>query len=231
MQMKKCLLYAPILIGVFSVILLSSCGAKTSNSTISDSTVDSTEAVVEEEEPKVVYGIDLGLSVNWAECNVGANSPEEVGYCVPLGNTTGTVKAPKAKRQSVSGTDADIAVVKMGDGWRMPTGPEMQELLDKCSWEVETVNGRNGFRVTGPSGKSIFLPNTGSNYTTEELSKMNFVHNTNTNINYEGNYWCGTPAEDGIGCNELALRTDKGSARLMWCELYFCNAVRAVHEK
>lgn len=228
--MKKCLLYVPILTGAYSVILLSSCGAKTSNSTFYDSSVDSTETVVVEE-PKVVYGVDLGLSVNWAECNVGADSPEDVGFCVPLGNITGTVKAPKATRKNVSGTDADIAVVKMGDGWRMPTGPEMQELLNKCSWVVETVNGHNGFKVTGPSGKSIFLPNTGSNYTTEQLSQMDFVHDTNSNIKYEGNYWCGTPAEDGIGCNELALRTDRGSARLMLCELFFCNAVRAVHEK
>lgn len=210
------------------VIFLLGCGSKGSNlSSVSGS--DSLQ--IEKEGSDVTYGVDLGLSVNWAECNVGANSPEDIGCCIPFGNVTGTVKAPKNIRKNISGTDADIAVVKMGDGWRMPTGKEMQELLDNCTWTVENVNGHNGFRVTASNGNSIFLPNTGSNYTTEQLSQMNFTHDTNTNINYEGNYWCGVPTEDQVGLNHLAIRTDRQSARLMWCELYFCNAVRAVHEK
>lgn len=211
------------------------CSSKSQPSVQTDeSSPDSSSIIVtneEEKEEKQVFGVDLGLSVNWAECNVGANSPEGIGYCIPFGNVTGTVKAPTSRRTRISGTDADIAVVKMGEGWRMPTGEEMQELLNKCTWEVETINGRNGFRVTGSNGNSIFLPNTGSNFSTEEFAKMNFKHDTSTNLEYEGNYWCGTPVEDYYGCNHLAIRTNKESAELMLCEQYFCNAVRAVHEK
>lgn len=225
--MKKYFILKPILMSVSTFILLLACGG--AKSTDSAPVVDSDEIV--EEESQAIYGVDLGLSVNWAECNVGAGSPDGIGYCMPLGNTTGTVKAPTVMRESVSGTDSDIAVVKMGDGWRMPTGPEMQELLNECKWEKETINGRNGFKVTGPSGKSIFLPNTGSNYSTEQFAKMNFKHDTNTNLRYEGNYWCGTPANDRIGCNHLHFDTDKSSVQLMWCELFFCCAVRAVHKK
>ena len=29
---------------------------------------------------------------------------------------------------------------------------------EKCSWEIATVNGIQGYRATGPSGKSIFFP-------------------------------------------------------------------------
>ena len=49
----------------------------------------------------------------------------------------------------------------MGGSWRMPTSDECQELKDKCKWEWTTVNGVNGYKVTGPSGKSIFLPAAG----------------------------------------------------------------------
>ena len=143
---------------LFATVFLLSCGNNTTKRLAqNDSTEVATEAVVEETSEVEEYGVDLGLSVNWAECNVGANSPEEVGYCVPLGNVTGTTKAPKNPKSVVSGTNSDIAVVKLGNGWRMPTGAEMMELREKCSWTVETVNGRNGFRVTGPNGNSIFF--------------------------------------------------------------------------
>ncbi|MBQ0046691.1 MAG: hypothetical protein KBT33_04150 [Prevotellaceae bacterium] len=44
--------------------------------------------VVFEEEPPHEY-VDLGLSVKWATCNVGADSPEEFGLYFAWGETTG----------------------------------------------------------------------------------------------------------------------------------------------
>lgn len=52
----------------------------------------------------------------------------------------------------------DAAHVVLGGSWRMPTGEEWQELLDKCSWEVTTLEGVNGHLGTGPNGNTIFLP-------------------------------------------------------------------------
>lgn len=212
---------------VLTSVLFSNCGSKPNES-------GSTVA-----EKEVSYGVDLGLSVNWAACNVGADRPEGVGVRVPLGNVTGTVKTPDEPDQRVSGTDKDIAKVMLGNGWRMPTGQEMNELVSNCEWTVETVNGHNGFRVTGKNGNSIFLPNTGTNYLSEDFAKMDFKFVDDTNIEYEGNYWCGTPDAGEVwiingeeyGCNHLHFNTSTRDIQFMIGELQFCCGVRPVHEK
>ena len=55
----------------------------------------------------------------------------------------------------------DAARANWGGGWRMPTESEMQELIDKCTWTWTTQNGVKGYKVTGSSGASIFLPAAG----------------------------------------------------------------------
>ena len=132
-----------------------------------------------------VHAVDLGLSVKWACCNVGATSPEEYGGYYAWGETEeksdyfwGTYKwwngsdgtLTKYCTDSNYGTvdnktvlepEDDVAHVKWGGGWRMPTFKEQQELLDKCSWSWTDINGVNGYKVTGPNGNSIFLPAAG----------------------------------------------------------------------
>ena len=55
----------------------------------------------------------------------------------------------------------DVAHVKWGGTWRMPTIDEQRELLSECSWEWTELNGVPGCTVTGPNGNSIFLPAAG----------------------------------------------------------------------
>ena len=59
----------------------------------------------------------------------------------------------------------DIAHIKWGKNWRIPTADEFQELLDNCTWKWTKLNGVKGFKVTskieGHTDKSIFLPATG----------------------------------------------------------------------
>jgi hypothetical protein len=43
----------------------------------------------------------------------------------------------------------------------MPTLDEIKELRKNCTWTWSTLNGVNGYRVTGPNGNSIFLPAAG----------------------------------------------------------------------
>src|SRR5574344_2973145 len=116
--------------------------------------------------------IDLGLSVKWASCNVGASSPEGYGGYYAWGETEensdyddSTYKYYDSSTDTcidigsnISGTQYDVAHVKWGGSWRMPTHEEMQELYDKCTYKWITYNGVNGGKFTGPNGNSIFLP-------------------------------------------------------------------------
>ena len=83
--------------------------------------------------------VDIGLSVFWADRNVGADTPQAYGDYFSFGTP-----------------------VPWGGTWRTPTASELEELLNKCSWELTVCEGVNGYKVTGPNGNSIFLPLGGS---------------------------------------------------------------------
>lgn len=61
---------------------------------------------------------------------------------------------------SIVGTQYDAATKNWGAGWAMPTTAQLQELIDVCDWKYEGT----GYTVTGPNGKSIFLPAAGYRY-------------------------------------------------------------------
>ena len=63
--------------------------------------------------------------------------------------------------KTVLDPEDDAAHVNWGGSWRMPTIDEWIELGTKCTWTGTTQNGVNGRLVTGPNGKSIFLPAAG----------------------------------------------------------------------
>lgn len=134
--------------------------------------------------------VDLGLSVKWATCNVGANAPEDYGNYYAWGETSTkssyTVDNCETYEKDISdikGTSRDVAHVKWGGTWRMPTEDECRELKDKCSWIYTTKGGINGYKVIGPNGNSIFLPATG--FRGEQYSG---------DIGKNGNYWSSTNA-------------------------------------
>ena len=137
-------------------------------------------------EPKL-EAVDLGLSVKWASMNVGATKPEEYGDFFAWGETKpkksytwSTYKyelgtdyhGPFSKyvtnssygtvdNKTVLDPEDDAAHVNWGGSWRMPTDAEWTELRTQCTWTWTTQNGVNGRLVTGPNGKSIFLPAAG----------------------------------------------------------------------
>lgn len=128
--------------------------------------------------------VDLGLSVKWADMNVGALSEEETGSFFAWGETTpkdsytwsNYVWGPSASgpfsRYNTSEkygpvddrvtllSEDDAASEIWGDPWRMPTLNEADELRKSCIWSWDAE--RKGYTITGPSGKSIFLPAAGS---------------------------------------------------------------------
>jgi hypothetical protein len=56
----------------------------------------------------------------------------------------------------------DVARVKWGGNWRIPTDEEWTVLREGCIWEWTTYQGINGCEVyCFESGNSLFLPATG----------------------------------------------------------------------
>ena len=123
--------------------------------------------------------VDLGLSVKWAACNVGATTPQGYGYYFAWGETTTkstynwstysdrilTKYKNELGGKTVLDPEDDAAHVNWGGSWRIPTLAEWQELLDNCTWTWTTQNGINGYMVTsnkaGYTDKFIFLPAAG----------------------------------------------------------------------
>ena len=127
--------------------------------------------------------VDLGLSVKWATCNVGATTPEEYGNYFAWGDVVPqntdvmykwgaeegelTKYCTKSENGIVDGKTTldkadDAAAVHWGGKWRMPTKAEMAELMNECTWQWTSQNRVIGYTVTGPNGKSIFLPAAGA---------------------------------------------------------------------
>ncbi len=122
--------------------------------------------------------VDLGLSVMWADANVGAENPEDYGnyYCwaetSPRGNygfysyTYGSYRTMTKYNSTDELTrllpEDDAASVNMGGDWRTPTKAEWEELIDNCNMSLDTVNSRPGLRFSASNGKSIFIPRAGS---------------------------------------------------------------------
>ena len=130
--------------------------------------------------------IDLGLPSGtlWATCNVGANAPEEYGdyfawgetqpkdeyiwdtyqYCMGSYNTlTKYCNDPNYGYEGFTDNltilllEDDVATANWGNGWRMPTGEEWQELLDNTTVTWTQQNGVNGRLFTASNGNSLFL--------------------------------------------------------------------------
>ena len=131
--------------------------------------------------------VDLGLSVKWATCNLGAEQAWEYGDYYAWGevNTKSSYtednykygKESKMTKYCGSYTfgyqmftddlktlekEDDAAYQNKGDAWRIPTVDEIRELMTNCTWIYTMVNGRNGYKVTsnktGFTDRSIFLP-------------------------------------------------------------------------
>lgn len=119
--------------------------------------------------------IDLGLSIRWASCNIGANAPEENGeyymWADTLGGWDSYVRAnyPYYKNNQYTRYNAtdhrtrlipfdDVAYIRWGETWRMPTKDEWHELFTQCTWEKEKLNDVWVYKVTGPNGNYIYIP-------------------------------------------------------------------------
>lgn len=140
-------------------------------------------------EMKVSKPVDLGLpsGTMWAEWNVGASSQEQRGNYYAWGetepksyyswksyfdaksknndqSTTGFYKFGKNKRTSIVGTTNDVAYLKWGKEWSMPTKKQIEELLSNCEVKDTVIKKVYGIKMIGPNGNYIFLPAAGLMY-------------------------------------------------------------------
>lgn len=131
---------------------------------------------------KVGY-VDLGLPSGnlWAECNLGASSPEAYGDYYAWGEVKPKQEYTKSNHKwykegapsqgftkynnedgKLTLEDEDDAVIqKLGNGWRTPTLADFRELTNQKYTTIEktTLNGVAGYQITSKkNGKSIFIP-------------------------------------------------------------------------
>ena len=160
-----------------------------------------------------VEAVDLGLSVKWANMNVGAKKASGYGsyfawgetkpkeyyswntYAWSKGDSQFLTKYSTADRRTQLAPADDAARANMGGEWRMPTVDEFDELInpDNCTWEWTQQDGVNGYKVTSKKTRnSIFLPITGCRYFAEtQFRGINGIYWTSTLYSANPNKaWC-----------------------------------------
>lgn len=179
--MKQFLLIAPAL------FLLITCGKAN----------ESIEEPTDRPQKTKVVAVDIGLSVKWANCNLGASKPESLGDYYAWGETEtkkeynywtyiwcfgSNQSFTKYNYDSAFGNvdnktvleiDDDVAHEVLGGKWRMPTCSEFDELIStkdngNYQWEWKYINGHNGWLVTYlVNNNSIYLPAAGNRHGTK----------------------------------------------------------------
>lgn len=147
--------------------------------------------------------VDLGLPSGrlWATCNVGAERSWELGDYYAWGekaekqmynwmtyqfwNGSQVIKYTVDDGLVVLEAADDAASYAWGNGWRMPTIADWEELMANCQCSFMTMNDVKGLVVTGQNGKSIFLPAAG------------YYNNNNTSdVGFFGRYWSSSLYQD-----------------------------------
>ncbi len=136
-------------------------------------------------DPQGPQMVDMGLSVKWATYNVGATTPEDYGNFYAYGEIEPKEEYTLENYQwyypeyndwdcdewekyyklgaTFTGTNYDVAHVKWGGDWRVPTREEWKELIENCTWQWTGINGVTGAKaVSKINGNSIFLPAAGN---------------------------------------------------------------------
>lgn len=196
------------------------------------------ESNIDEDSTKYV---DMGLSVRWGTCNVGAASPEEYGYYFAWGevetkdyynlnnykwaaSVTGMILKyctnsflGNVDNKTLLEPEDDAAHVICEDMWRMPTEDEFNELIDNCSITWTSSKGVYGVEfISMINGNSIFIPAAGYYYNYEEKD-----------ASYFGYYWTSSlDIDDSTRGKQFAFNEDghiiSGSTR------YFGQTIRPV---
>ena len=167
-----------------------------------------------------ITAVDLGLSVKWASCNLGATRPEDAGNYYAWGEVetkeeyninnyihidqnrkytkycTDT-KYGKYDGRTVLTADDDAAQQHLGGKWQIPSSSDWYELYTQCSWGWTTINGIKGYKICGIKegyrDNYIFIPAAGI-WTNK---KPDLSETTDTSW---GNYWSNELHHNALTC-------------------------------
>ncbi|MCQ2170649.1 MAG: hypothetical protein MJY48_03725 [Bacteroidales bacterium] len=154
--------------------------------------------------------VDLGLSVKWAVCNIGAETAEASGDYFAWGETapkekyetsnyahcegepdtftkycTSIDKGRAVDSKTVLESVDDAATVLWGENWRMPTKAEYEELVKSLEWSI-TMGKTTVFTGTAKNGGTIVIPAAG--YKQSKLSGSDCAY-----------YWSSTLVDNNCG--------------------------------
>lgn len=90
--------------------------------------------------------VDLGLSVLWANKNIGSKTTHDIGNFLDKSHADDLREVFEFNLK----------------GAKIPTIAQWEELRNQCSWECTELNGTGGYLVKGKNGNSIFLPFSGN---------------------------------------------------------------------
>ena len=129
--------------------------------------------------------VDLGLSVKWAANNVGASNIWDGGIyyltnsrlmAYEGGSPFRQINDADAKRLNLKQIEEDENLANLKkQGYIIPTEAHFIELLTECDWTQITLEGEEGYKVTGKNGNSIFIPMTGMIEYDYMSSRLNHV--------------------------------------------------------
>ncbi len=118
--------------------------------------------------------VDLGLSVKWATCNIGAEKPKDFGDFFAWGETKRKSEYTKETYKFWGGyrgnypqvtkyntdryfgrvdnkrfleSEDDAAQVLWGGDWRIPTPKDFEELIKYCTWTPGSVDDIYGYLI------------------------------------------------------------------------------------
>ena len=159
--------------------------------------------------------VDMGYAGKWAKCNLGAVVPEGIGAYYAWGETSPRGDYSMENYQFLAGEpctytkynpsdgltvlepEDDAAYVHLGKGWRIPTGNDWRNLLNRCDFVWTTINGVNGYKVTcRDNGNWIFLPDYGW-----VMEKRRFTDSTR--------YWTSEVGKEGVWTGSFELSSNK----------------------
>lgn len=181
--------------------------------------------------------VDLGLpsGLKWRNRNIGADTEEDAGLLFAWGEITGYANAA-ARNAALGGTKGfgadnytnsgaynisedltstnDAATVILGNGARMPTRLEIQELVSNCSYSWQD---RKGLLFTSNiNQKTLFIP-------ANSFAMNNNVVNPST-----GGFWSASNYSNGEYGNAYKLYIASIGPDISMTLRFFGSAIRAV---